>query len=147
MFRSEGVPLAATGFTVSRRLAFAIRGSHPGAPLVRLLGLLDFVSQAATSARCRPSALDNPRSGVACRGNTIGALATLYLVVLDAEQSQAQLEKGHCAVNVHLQARIEALLGRLGTRSGRCSVLGGAACVRAERVVCARAFAERAHAR
>jgi len=37
------------------------------------------------------------------------------MVGLAAKQSQAQLEKGHCAVNVHLQARIEALLGRLGT--------------------------------
>jgi len=36
-------------------------GGHPGAAFVRLLALLDFVSQAATSARCRPSALDNPR--------------------------------------------------------------------------------------
>jgi hypothetical protein len=33
--------------------------------------LLDFVSQAATSARCRPSALDNPHLGVVCWGNEV----------------------------------------------------------------------------
>ncbi len=67
--------------------------------------------------RCPFSAFGdtNPRAAVACRGNTLRGLRSGELWGLEREQTQAQLEKGHCAVNVHLQARIEALLGRLGT--------------------------------
>jgi hypothetical protein len=57
--------------------------------------------------RCRFSG-PNHRSAVACQGNNSRGLRRLD------EQSKAQLEKGHCAINVQLQARIEALLGRWG---------------------------------
>ncbi len=59
---------------------------------------------------CRTSALPRhkPSLAVACRGNNSRGLRSTENHVLDHEQSQAQLEKGHCAINVHLQARIGA---------------------------------------
>jgi hypothetical protein len=39
--------------------------------------------------------------------------------VAHAGEGAPQLEKGHCAVNVHLQARIEALFTASGSRRGR----------------------------
>jgi response regulator receiver domain-containing protein len=64
----------------ARRLTEGARGCEP---FLRLLGFLDFVSQAATSARCRPSARlsTNPRSAVACSGNTLGVERHRFLSV------------------------------------------------------------------
>jgi hypothetical protein len=55
----------------------------------------------------------NPRSSVACWGNKIRGLLSGEDLALNDEQREAQLEKGHRAVNVHFQARIEALFAGL----------------------------------
>jgi hypothetical protein len=107
-------------FYVSRAIAFATQGSHPGAPLVRLLGLLDFVLAGGDlKGGCRSSALDNPRSCVACWDNNSRGLRTLYQVVLDDEQSQAQLEKGLAEpLNVARRVRPNFKPRARGSRSG-----------------------------